>query len=849
MRTLIIGGVAGGATTAARLRRLNEEMEIVVFERGDYISYANCGLPYYIGDVIKDREALLLQTPEAMKAKFNIDVRVASEVIEIHPKKKSITVKNLKTDEIYEEIYDNLVIATGSSPIKPNFPGVDSSRVFSLWNVNDTDAIKEYIKEKKPQRATVIGGGFIGVEMVENLHAIGMDVTLVELQPQVLSNLDMEMANLLHENMVENNVRLVLGKGVSGFAQKENETIVQLSDGEEIGSDLIIMSLGVRPNSQLAEAAGLTLGERKGIVVNDRLQTSDANIYALGDVIEVTGFVDGKKTMIPLAGPANKQGRILADTLSGRFEKSAGKEDRMYKGSLGTAIAKVFDLNAAGVGLNEKQLKNLGYVKNKDYYTVLINQKSHAGYYPGALTLTLKLLFKESGEILGAQIVGHDGVDKRIDTIATTMRLKGSIYDLKELELAYAPPFSSAKDPVNMAGFVAENVLEGFIRFVESNELDELLASNRENIILLDIREEMERLAYSIEGSYHIPLGELRERLGELNKNKLIITYCTVGIRSYNAARILSQHGFENVATLAGGTGFYRSMHYKDNMDGHEEKGNEMIADVNNVEIDTVVDKAIKVLDCCGLQCPGPIMKVNEALLQMNNGEVLKVCATDKGFGADVSAWCRRTGNTLLKADRKPEGCEVYIRKGVGADEKQLNKSVSQCKTGIVNSEAYPQNKTMIVFSGDLDKVLASFIIANGAAAMGRQVTMFFTFWGLNALRKSKKASAGLVVKKSFIEKMFGIMMPQGSEKLKLSKMNMGGMGTAMMKMVMKNKNVNSLETLIQNALENGVRLVACTMSMDIMGITADELIDGVEFAGVASYLGDAEEANVNLFI
>lgn len=873
MRALIIGGVAGGATTAARLRRLNEEMEIVVFEQGDYISYANCGLPYYIGDVIKEREALLLQTPESMKERFRIDVRVASRVEAIYPERQAIRVKNLRTGEAYEEAYDNLVIATGSSPVKPPLPGIDGPRIFSLWNVNDTDAIKGYIQEHAPKRATVIGGGFIGLEMAENLHAVGMEVTLVELQSQVMAPLDFEMANLLHENMRENGVRLLLGKGVAGFREEGQETRVQLSTGEEIVSDLVILSLGVRPNSQLAQAAGLALGERKGILVNEELQTSDPHIYAVGDVIEVVGLADGRKTMIPLAGPANKQGRILADTLSGRFGQGEDRRRRIYKGSLGTAVARVFDLNAASVGVNEKQLKASGRIKDQDYHTILIRQKSHAGYYPGAAVLDLKLLFTKEGRILGAQAVGAEGVDKRIDTIATTMKLGGTIYDLKELELAYAPPFSSAKDPVNMAGFVAENVLEGLVRFAEWNEVDELLASGRDEAIVLDVREHMERLAYSIEGSYHIPLGELRERLGELDPSKLIIPYCAVGVRSYNAARILSQNGFEHVAALSGGTGFYRSMHHEEYMGEHmreqvhEEKsahmGEHMHMQVHeekdvHVEAEEVsVDKIVKAVDCCGLQCPGPIMKVHEALAQMQEGEILQVCATDRGFAADVSAWCRRTGNTLLKTEKKDKGHQVYIRKGAAScpyaagrsEDQPEGRSGETMQAGNQLARMQSQNKTMVVFSGDLDKVLASFIIANGAAAMGRQVTMFFTFWGLNVLRRDKKEAAGLVVKKPFIEKMFGLMMPQGSDRLKLSKMNMGGMGTAMMKMVMKKKNVDSLEMLMKKALESGVRLVACTMSMDIMGITPEELIDGVELAGVASYLGDAEEANVNLFI
>ena len=827
-KTVIIGGVAGGATTAARLRRRDESMQIIMFERGDYISYANCGLPYYIGDVIKSRDALLLQTPEQMGSKYNIDVRVSSEVTKIIPDEKKIKVKNKNTGEEYEETYDNLVLATGSSPIKPPIPGIDADNIFTLWTVPDTDQIKAYLMEKKPKSAAVIGGGFIGLEMAENLHAEGLEVSVIEMQNQVMAPVDLEMANLVHENMNMNQVNLILGDGVKEFHNKGGSTKIELSSGAVVEADLVILSIGVRPNSELAKEAGLALNKKGGVIVDEYLQTSIPSIYAVGDVIEVNHYVTKDKTMIPLAGPANKQARILADNILG--------DKKPYTGTLGTAVAKVFDLDVASVGLNEKQLIAMGKVKNQDYFVALINQKSHAGYYPGATPLTLKMLFDKEGEILGGQIVGQDGVDKRIDTLATTMRLNGTIYDLEELELAYSPPFSSAKDPVNMLGFVAENILQGLVSFVDWKELDALLAddSKKKDYIILDVTEEMERMVYAIPDSYHIPLGQLHKRFKELDKNKLIIPYCTIGVRSYNAARVLHQNGFEKVAVLAGGTSFYKSMHYEKSAIQIEPTAKIEASVKKEEEPVKVSDKEMKVLDCCGLQCPGPIMKVHEAVSDMDENEVLKVSATDMGFAADISSWCRRTGNTLVKTERQDKENIVFIKKGT--ENGNLEK-----ETKVVDT---PQGKTIIVFSGDLDKVLASFIIAN-VAAMGRPVTMFFTFWGLNALRKTDGPS----VKKPFMDKMFGTMMPRGSGKLKLSKMHMGGMGTAMMKRVMNNKNVDSLEDLMQHAMNKGIRLVACTMSMDIMGITKDELLDGVEYAGVASYLGDAEESNVNLFI
>ena len=813
-RTLIIGGVAGGATTATRLRRRDENREIIVFERGEYISYANCGLPYYIGDTIKSRDALLLQTPEAMKDKYNIDVRIKNEVLEIDPDAKKVIVKDLKTDKTYEESYDDLVIATGSSPLKPQIPGINHKNIFTLWNVNDMDNIKSYINENKISSAAVIGGGFIGLEMAENLDHANLEVTLIEMQNQVMAPLDLEMANLLHENIIANGVDLILNDGVKAFEDAGEKIKIILTSGQEVIVDMVVLSIGVKPNSELAAKANLALNAKKGIIVDEYLKTSADHIYAVGDVIEVDNFITKEKTMIPLAGPANKQARILADNLCG--------DQKKYHGSQGSAIAKVFDLNAASVGINEKQLKAMKKVKNKDYFTALINQKSHAGYYPGATNLTLKMIFDADGKIYGAQIVGQDGVDKRIDTLATTIRLKGTIYDLMELELSYAPPFSSAKDPVNMLGYVAENILSHKARFIEWDEVDALLEDKKDDFVILDVTEEMERMVFAIKDSYHIPLGKLRQRINELDKSKLIIPYCVIGVRSYNAARILMQNGFKRVAILSGGTSFYKSMHYQQKVTKKKNSSNDH-PNINS-------DQEMKILDCCGLQCPGPIMKVNETLNEMENDEILKVSASDMGFLKDVASWCDKTGNTLLKSERVAQENIAYIKKGTASTVKK-----SEVKEG----------KTLVVFSGDLDKVLASFIIANGAAAMNRPVTMFFTFWGLNALRKSEHVK----VKKPLIDKLFGLMMPRGSQKLKLSKMNMAGMGTAMLKKVMNDKNVDSLETLMKTAMANGVRLVACTMSMDIMGITKDELIDGVEFGGVASYLGDAEEGNVNLFI
>lgn len=815
-KTVIIGGVAGGASCAARLRRLDENAQIVLLERGEYISYANCGLPYHVGDVIKSRSALLLQTPEAMQAKFRVEVRVKNEALSIDRANKTVSVKNLRTGETYLESYDTLVLATGSSPLRPVIQGIDSPRIKTLWTVPDADELRALIREQGVKTAAVIGGGFIGLEMAENLRHAGLAVCVVEMLDQVMAPLDYEMAQLLQESITQNGVMLYLGDGVSSFCDTGDEVTITLKSGKTLTSELVLLSIGVRPNSELAKAAGLLTNARGGVVVDDFLRTSDPSIYAVGDVIEVEDLIFKDRTMIPLAGPANKQGRIAADNIAG------GQES--YRGTQGSFVAKVFELSAASTGANEKTLVRRGLEKGRDYESVIITQNSHAGYYPGAAPMTLKLLFSMDGkELYGAQIVGRDGVDKRIDTLAVAIRLHGGVLSLKELELAYAPPYSSAKDPVNMAGFVAENVLRGRVRFAQWDVVE-----NDPEAVLLDAREDAELMAFSLPRAKHIPLGELRHRLDELDKEKRIITFCAIGVRSYNAARILMQSGFRDVQLYPGGTRFYQSTHYKEEAMANSDTA--PVSDSGHVEGGENPTVSMR-LDCSGMQCPGPIMKVFETMKDMKDGEVMEVLSSDPGFSKDIGAWCRRTGNTLVTNGRRESDYVAFVKKGGKTMEKA--------------AKEMPEGKTMIVFSGDLDKVLASFIIANGAAAMGRPVTMFFTFWGLTALRKARKQP----VKKTFMESMFGAMLPRGSRKLSLSRMNMAGMGSAMMKKIMHDKNVDSLETLIEKAMRQGVKIVACTMSMDVMGIKREELIDGVELGGVGAYLGDAEESNVNLFI
>ncbi len=815
-KVVIVGGVAGGASTAARLRRLDEQLEIVLLEKGDAISYANCGLPYYIGGVITDRDDLFVQTPEGMKKRFNIDVRVNHEVLKIDPAKHELFIKDLQQGNTYVESYDQLVLSPGSKPIVPKAPGVDLSKVFTLRNIPDTDRIKQYLTDNNVASAVVVGGGFIGLEMAENLSDLNIKVSLIEMAPQVLNNLDYEMAAMVHQELRGKKIDLILGNGLAAINQNDEALEVVLSGGQKILADMVIMAVGVKPETKLAAEAGLTIGATGAIQVNPKMQTSDPNIYAVGDAVEIQEIISGKPGWLPLAGPANRQGRLLADILAGR--------DENYHGAQGTSIVKAFNLAAGSTGLNEKALKKW----NIPYLTSITHPNSHAAYYPGASPLTIKLLFApESGQLFGAQVVGYEGVDKRLDVLATAIRFRKTVFDLMDLELAYAPPFSSAKDPVNIAGYAAANIINQDVDALSWDQLE-----SHPHSFYLDVREPIEVELGTLPGAVNIPLHELRGRLGELPKGKEIIVNCQVGLRAYIASRILLQNGFAKVKNLSGG---YKTYHIarqeRSFLDGSVKP---KIAGVplNAHPKEENTNMEIVKVNACGLQCPGPILQLYNRMQPLNEGDILEITASDPGFANDAEAWCSRTGNTLIHLDRGAGQITARIRKGATA----------KAPTVITT---LPQDKTIVVFSGDLDKAIASFIIATGAASMGRQVTMFFTFWGLNILRKPKRVK----VQKGLLDKMFGMMMPRGSFKLELSRMNMGGIGPKMIRMVMRKKNIAALETMIGEARMMGIKMVACQMSMDVMGIKKEELIEGVEVGGVASYLAAAEQGNVNLFI
>jgi len=824
MKYLIVGGVAGGATTAARLRRISEKSEIIMVERGEYISYANCGLPYYIGDVITDRDNLFVTTAESFNQRYQVEVRTKQEVVAIFPKDKTVRIKRVDSGEEYSESYDKLVLSPGAEPLKPPIPGINDPAIFTIRNVMDTDKIKNFINSNNVRRAIVVGAGFIGLEMAENLHNLGILVTIVEMAEQVMTPLDFEMAAGVHQHLKTKNVEFYLKDGVASFVRDEQKLSVRLNSGQEIPADMVILSIGVRPESRLAKDAGLQIGDRNGIVVDDYMQTSDPDIYAVGDAIEFNNRILNKKTITYLAGPANKQGRICADNIV------FGNKVK-YKGAIGTAIAKVFDLTVASTGLSEKVLKS----ENIPYSASITHGSSHAGYYPDALPMSLKILFSPiDGKLLGAQIVGYDGIDKRIDLLAAVIWKEGSIYDLMELEHAYAPPFSSAKDPVNIAGFVAEDILSGKVKVVQWYNL---LNENNSDVVLVDVRTEEEFELGSIEQAINIPVDHLRSRIKELPQNKKIVIFCGVGLRGYIACRILYQSGYNEVYNLSGGYKTYQHVTQKQSNEdifGHDFIGKDDLlyqTESKPVEKKKFDFKTVKV-DACGLQCPGPILKLKKELDKLSAGERIEQIASDPGFYKDVQSWCNMTGNKLISVDNAKGKVKAVI-------EKSLQKTVAD-KTG-----SGGDGKTLIVFSDDFDKALASFVIANGAASTGKKVTMFFTFWGLSVVKKQHKPS----VRKDFMGKMFGLMLPSWSDKLKLSKMNMLGLGTLMMKMRMRSKNVDNLKSMIETAIENGVEMIACQMSMDMMGIDALELMDGVKIGGVAAYLEAAEKANINLFI
>ncbi len=873
-RYLIVGGVAGGASTAARLRRLDENAEIILFERGSYISYANCGLPYYAGETIKERERLFVMTPEKFKTWLNVDVRVRTEVTAIDCAAKSVHARDLESGREYSLEYDTLVLSPGADPIKPPIPGIDDPRIFTLRSVSDIDKIKDYLDTKRPERTIVVGGGFIGLEMAENLHARGSFVTIVEALDQVMNPLDFEMAALVHQHLKQKNVEIYLSSAVSKFEQAGSRVVAVLADGTRLDADLIVLSIGVRPETGIVKKAGIDTAPNGAILVNANLQTSDPSIYALGDAIAFPHPVLGLVMPVPLAGPANKQARVVADNIV------MGAGTRTWHGAIGTSIAKVFDITAAAAGSAEKILKK----NNIPCRSIITHGSSHAGYYPGAQPLTIKTIFSPDGTLLGAQVVGYDGVDKRIDLIADYIRRKAKVTELAEIEHAYAPPFSSAKDPVNIAGMVAENMLAGLSTQLQWHEVKAL---RERGGFILDVRTPEECSLGTLPGAVNIPLDALRARIAEIPRDRDVLVYCGVGLRGYLAERILRQHGWTAVYNLSGGyktweivsepqshKGIYKpglvALQSSQARGTHEllhttfAEGSGMPASLA-AKRETVVH-----VDACGLQCPGPIMRLKNEIDKLPEGGRVVISATDPGFVRDAGAWCKVTGNLLISMEESKGTYTAMIEKTVKQNAMFATQAFSQAvaaqgfaqyggmgatggsgdATGAMAGAApfiqmTPKGATIIVFSNDFDRALASFVLANGAAAAGKDVTMFFTFWGLSVIRRR----AAPRVAKDFMGKMFGMMLPKHAGALSLSHMNFGGLGRVMMKARMNAKRVDMLESMMAQAKQAGVHMIACQMSMDIMGVKREELLEGVEIGGVATYMEAASESGVNLFV
>ncbi len=651
-KVLIVGGVAGGASAAARLRRLMENIEIIVFEKGSFVSFANCGLPYYVGNVIKERDQLELMTPKDFYDRFNIDVRINQEVISINRSQKTVNIIDLEKDSEYYLEYDYLILSPGASPIIPPFKGLKDVPTFTLRTIPDSVKIREFAEENKVKHATIIGGGYIGLEMAENLKEKGIRVKIVEMLDQVLAPLDKEMAQFIHQELILNGVCLQLGDAVDSFMCDENQcNYVIPKSGKKIKTDMIIMAIGVKPENKLAIDSGLKVGPKGHIIVDNHMRTSDPYIYAVGDAVQTNNYITDQSAAIPLAGPANKQGRIAADNIAGR--------NSIYRGILGASVLKVFDLTVAFVGLSEKQLKGMDI----DYEKIYVHPNNHAGYYPGAIPITLKLLFeKTSGKILGAQAVGGPGTEKRIDVISTAIKFKGTVFDLEELELTYAPPYGSAKDPVNMAGFVASNVLRGDHPIWQWEDLPEI---QQNNSAFIDVRTPEEFEVGSIENALNINDLELRQRLNEIPKDKNIYVFCEVGFRGYLATRLLLQEGFEKVRNLTGGykllkTAQATTQELAEACGPPEEIMEEMIQ-----EKTTETDEFMEV-DACGISCPGPLNALIQGLDNLPEGKKLKIYTTDPGFKSSVEAYVKLNEAVKLLYLGKEKGkLMAILEKGI----------------------------------------------------------------------------------------------------------------------------------------------------------------------------------------
>lgn len=832
VKIVVVGGVAAGASVAARARRLDEHAQIVVLERGHHVSFANCGLPYHVGEVITDRDRLLLQTPQSLRESLDVDVRIAQEVVAIDREAKTVAVRDVDTGREYVEAYEALALCPGAQAVRPPLPGIDLPEVMVLRRIGDMDRIKARLDAalaqhaagtRGPVRAVVVGAGYIGLEMAENLHHRGVEVAVVEASDQILPPVDHEIAVPVENHLRARGVALHLSTAVAAFRPGEAGGVrVELTSATTLDADLVVLAVGVRPATDLAVAAGLEVGPHGGVVVDEHMRTSDPAIWAAGDVVETPHTVLPGTWLAPLAGPANRQARVAAENICGR--------STVYRSTQGTSVVKVFDMVAGGTGATERQLRGLGV----PYRAVHVHPSGHAGYYPGTAMMHLKLLVDPSdGRVLGGQASGFDGVDKRLDVLAMAVRGGLTAYDLEEAELAYAPPFGSAKDPVNMAGFVAANTLRGDLTLWYAQDVPAAVDGAR----LVDVRTPEEFAIWHLPGAENVPLATVREACADWDRTQPVRLYCAVGFRSYLAHRALVQRGFTDVATLSGGSTTYRAWHDVEAEGAQAQPAVVAYAEAHDVlaatrerlavedGTGTVVD-----LDCTGLACPGPIMRLAATVADLEPGDDVVVHVSDPGFAQDAPAWADAQGHRLVAMVPEGPGYRATIRKGG-----TRAASTAPARTGT----------SFVVFSGDLDKVLAAFIIANGALAMGQPVSMFFTFWGLNALRRPDAPPR----ERSPMDRMLATMMPAGPDRLTLSQMHMAGAGTAMIKKVMKDHAAPSLPELVDAAVAGGARLTACTMTMDLLGIATSDLREGVDLGGVATFLAAAERSGTTLFI
>lgn len=813
---VVVGGVAGGAGVATRLRRMDEFAKIIMFEQGPYLSYANCGLPYYAGKVISQRDRLFVTKESTFRDKFNIDTRTNSLVTAIDASRHEITYNDLTDGKRQTITYDKLIISPGARPFIPSIEGNDSKALFTIRNVPDIDKVVAAI-DSGASKAVVVGGGFIGIEMAENLKERGLDVSLVEGSPQCMVTLDEDMSAIVHRTIRASGIHLHLNSRIEAVKDEGNSKVtVQTSGGTISGADIVVMAIGVVPDTDLVRSAGIQLGPRGHIIVNEKFETSQQDIFAIGDAIAYPSPITGKPQAIALAGPANKMARLCADAVvTGTCEH--------YPGTFGASVAKVFSIAAGSVGMNSRMLSS----ENIEFKTAVTHTQSNASYYPGSKPLTAKILYDpKTGRILGGQLAGGAGVDKHIDVLSALMSKNGTVEDLAEFEQAYAPPFNSAKDILNMLGFIATNDEKGLDHIIDYKEAERLI---EKGALLVDVRTPDEFALGSMPGAVNIPDREIRSRIAELPQDKPIVLMCTMGLRGHIAGRILLQRGFSQVYNVTGGYRTWEAVIEDRRLESIWEESSQE----KKMECEMKTDEArvLLTLDACGLQCPGPIVQLKHKVDSMATGQRLEVKASDPGFMNDVKSWCSMTGNTLESLNTNDGIVTAIIVKG----EKKEVCEIPSCTKGA----------TMIVFSNDFDKALASFVLANGAAASGKEVVMFFTFWGLSVLRKHPDKK----IKKDIMGKMFGAMLPKDMEHLKLSSMNFAGMGPKMMKSRMKRKNVIQLRKMFEEAKANNVRFIACQMSMDIMGITADELLDGVEIGGVGTYMAHASQSDVNLFI